>query len=158
MGKIMNETQDKISILGGEIQVPLTSLLKDVFKMYFHLTQCISNLLHCAILSLQISLNTFRVWTILVDVTITTVSVLEGCHFRHGEWACWGRVRKVTFLHSSHHTLKAASGLNTGLVLFYRVETISAWSLVVYVLNMLKYSIKQWLGHKWFFIVIKMLY
>ena len=40
-------------------------------------------------------------------------------------------------------TLKAASSLNTGPVLFYRVETISAWSLVVYIVNMLKYSIKQ---------------
>lgn len=61
----------------GEIQPPVTNLLKDVFKIYFHLTQCISNLLRCAILSLQISLNTCRVWTILVDVTISTVSVLQ---------------------------------------------------------------------------------
>lgn len=136
----MNETQEKISILGGGgIQVPLTSLLKDVFKMYFHLTQCISNLLHCAIFSLQISLNTFSV-NHFGRCYHNHSECLEGCHFRHyGEWVCWGRLRKVTFLHSSHHTLKGASGLNTGLVLFYRVETTSAWSLVVYVLNMLKY-------------------
>ena len=154
----MNETQDKIYILGGKIQVPVTSLLKDVFKIYFHLTQYISNLLRCAILSLQISLNTFRVWIILVDVTITSVSVLQDVISDIMVSECvvegWGR----TLLRSSYHTLKAASSLNTGPVLFYRVETISAWSLVVYIVNMLKYSIKQWLGHKWFFIEIKMLY
>lgn len=53
-------------------------------------------------------------------------------------------------------SLQLTSCSESSSLFFYGAEKIPAWSLLIDIYNMLKCSIKQWLGHKWFFVIIKM--